>query len=70
MTPAGIFEAVTVAEKVAAPGEAVVSVDLATVSQQLDQMLTWQMVQFCTLCVLIGVILGVAFARVVGKTWS
>lgn len=64
-----LLEAVTVAEEVAAAGGAVVSADLSTVSQQLDQVLAWQAAQFSALCVLLGVILGVVIALVVGRMW-
>ncbi len=67
--PELLSEAAAVAEEVAAAGEIAGSVDLTAISQQLDQILTWQMVQFCGICVLVGVILGVAFAKVVGKLW-
>ncbi len=68
--PELLTEAAAVAEEVAAAGEIAGSVDLTTISQQLGQILTWQMAQFCGICVLVGVILGVAFAKVVGKTWK
>lgn len=64
-----LYEAVTELEEVASSEEAVVSVDLTTVSQQLDQVISWQKVQFGLLAVLIGVILGVTFGKLVGKVW-
>ncbi len=69
--PELLTEAAAVMEEVAAAGEIAGSaVDLTTISQQLDQIMTWQMVQFCGICVLVGTILGVAFAKVVGKLWA
>ncbi len=68
--PELLSEAAAALEEVAAAGEIAGSVDLTTISQQLDQIMTWQMAQFCGICVLVGVILGVAFAKVVGKTWK
>lgn len=68
--PEALLEAAAMAEEVAAAGEIVESVDLATVSQQLDQIMTWQAAQFCGICVLIGVILGVVLARTVARVWK
>lgn len=53
-----ILEAATVAEEVAATGEIVESVDLTTVSQQLDQIIAWQSGQFLALWVLVGCVIG------------
>lgn len=60
-------EVATVAEEVATTGETVGAVDLLTVSQQLDQVITWQMAQLCTMWVFIGVVIGVAVALVIGR---
>ena len=68
MTP-GLLEAAAVAEEVAAMGEIAGSVDLTTISQQLDQVILWQAAQFATLWVLIGVVIGVAVALVIRRFW-
>lgn len=68
MTPA-LLEAAAAAEEVAAAGEAVGSVDLTTVSQQLDQVITWQMAQFGTQWVLIGCVIGVVVALLFRRFW-
>ncbi len=65
-----LLEAATVAEEVAAAGEIAGSaVDLTTISQQLDQILTWQIALVFSLAVIAGIIIGVAVARVIGRTW-
>lgn len=64
-----LLEAVTAMEEVAGAGEAVESVDLTTVSQQLDQVMTWQMAQIFALALIAGIIIGVAVALVIGRTW-
>lgn len=68
MTP-DLLEAVTVLEEVASPGEGVGSVDLTTLSQQLDQVITWQMAQVFVLALIAGIIIGVAVAKVIGRIW-
>lgn len=64
------LEAVTVAEGVAAVGETAVPVDLTTVSQQLDQIMAWQVAQLCIASILVGVVLGVAVALVIRRLWK
>ncbi len=64
-----LLEAAAGVEEVAAPGETVGSVDLTTISQQLDQIMTWQMALAFVLAVIAGIIIGVAVARVIGRTW-
>lgn len=66
MTP---LEAAAMAEEVAATGEIAGSVDLTAVSQQLDQVIIWQAAQFTTLWVLIGAVIGLAVAMVLGRFW-
>ncbi len=65
-----LLEAAAVAEEVAAAGEIAGSVDLTTVSQQLDQIMTWQMALVFSLAVIAGIIIGVAVAQVIGRTWK
>ncbi len=68
--PELLSEAAAVAEEVAAAGEIAGSaVDLTTISQQLDQIMTWQMALVFSLAVIAGIIIGVAVARVIGRTW-
>lgn len=69
MTPEDLLGAATVAEEVTDTGETVSSVDLQTVSQQLDRITVWQMGQFGTQWVLIGCIIGLAVALVIGRMW-
>lgn len=64
-----LLEAVTAMEEVAGAGEAVESVDLTTVSQQLDQVIGWQAAQFGLQSVLLGAILGAVIALVIGRMW-
>ncbi len=65
-----LLEAAAVAEEVAAAGEIAGStVDLTTISQQLDQIITGQMAVVFSLAVIAGIIIGVAVARVIGRTW-
>ncbi len=64
-----LLEAATVAEEVAAAGEIAGSVDLTTISQQLDQIMTCQMALVFSLAVIAGIIIGVAVAQVIGRTW-
>lgn len=69
MTP-DLFEAVAVAEEVAAAGEIAGTVDLSTISQQLDQILLMQHIIVLALGVVAGVILGVILAQVVRELWK
>ncbi len=64
-TPMAEETAVPIAtvEETAAP------VDLATVSQQLDQVLAWQGAQFGMLAVIFGCVLGVVFGKIIGRFW-
>lgn len=64
-----LLEAVTVVEEVATAGGTVVPADLSTVSQQLDQLIGWQIAQLGVLCMIVGAIIGVAFAKVIGRMW-
>ncbi len=65
-----ILEAATVAEEVAATGETAVPADLlATVSQQFDQIVLLQLVQVLCLGLIVGAIVGVAVAKVIGRLW-
>lgn len=66
-----LLEPVTELEEVASSGETVGSevVDLTMVSQQLDQVITWQEVQLGTQWVLIGVLIGVVIALVFRRFW-
>lgn len=68
MTP-GLLEAATVAEEVAAAGEIAGTVDLSTISQQLDQVITWQMAQLGTQVAVIGCIVGVVVALLITRWW-
>ncbi len=69
--PELLTEAAAVAEEVSAAGEIAGSaVDLTTISQQLDQILTWQMALFFALAVIAGIIIGAAVARVIGRIWK
>ncbi len=68
--PELLSEAAAVAEEVAAAGEIAGSVDLTAISQQLDQILTWQMALVFSLAVIAGIIIGVAVAQVIGRTWK
>ena len=65
-----LLEAAAVAEEVAVAGEAVVPVDLSTVSQQLDQVLLWQAAQTFILALAVGVFLGAVLALVIGRAWK
>ncbi len=65
-----ILEAVSLAEEVAVPGEAAEFVDLSVVSQQLDQIMAWQVAQLCIASILVGVVLGVAVALVIRRLWK
>ncbi len=67
--PELLSEAAAVAEEVAAAGEIAGSVDLTTISQQLDQIMTWQMALVFSLAIIAGIIIGVAVAQVIGRTW-
>lgn len=65
------LEAVAGVEEVAAPGETVGStVDLTTVSQQLDTLTVSVHAQLSLQLVLLGLILGVAVAQVIGRLWK
>lgn len=66
MTPE-LLEAAAELEEVASSGEAVGSVDLTTVSQQLDQVIAWQMAAVCTQWVLIGALIGAVVTLVIGR---
>ncbi len=65
-----ISEAVAGVEEVAASGETVGSVDLATVSQQLDTLTVSVHAQLSVQLVMLGLILGVAVAQVIGRLWK
>lgn len=60
----------TVLEEVAGAGETVGFVDLATVSQQLDQVILLQQQQLSLIAVLIGVILGITVGKWIARLWS
>ena len=64
-----ISEAATMVVEVSPMGETVPSVDLLTVSQQLDQIIVWQAGQIALLSALVGCILGLALACIVGRLW-
>ncbi len=65
------LEAVAGVEEVAVPGETVGStVDLTTVSQQLDVLTASVHAQLSVQLVVLGLILGVAVAQVIGWLWS
>lgn len=64
-----VLEAVTAVEEVAAAGEAVVSVDLATVSQQLEVVCTFQAAQLWSQVALIGCFVGVVLALLISRWW-
>ncbi len=64
------LEAVAGVEEVAAPGETVGSVDLTTVSQQLDVLTASVHAQLSVQLVVLGLILGVAVAQVIGRLWK
>ncbi len=68
--PELLTEAATVAEEVAAAGETAGSVDLATVSQQLDKITALETAQVAAQCVLIGLVLGAVVALIVGRLWK
>lgn len=68
--PETITEAAAVAEEVAAPAEIVGSVDLTTISQQLDTVITWQTVQASNQWVIMGLILGIVVAVIIGRTFK
>lgn len=66
-----ILEAAPVGEEVALTEETVVpTVDLSTVSRQLERIEVWQMAQFGMLAVIFGCVLGVVFGKVVAKIWK
>ncbi len=65
-----VLEAATVLEEVAGAGEAGEFVDLSVVSQQLDQIMAWQVAQLCVASILVGVVLGVAVALVIRRLWK
>ncbi len=65
--PEMILEAATAAEEVAAVGETAGSVDLAAISQQLDQIILLQLVQVLCLGLIAGAIIGVAAAKAIGR---
>lgn len=65
-----ILEAAAVAEEVAAPGETVASVDLTTVSQQLDLLTAVEHTQLSAQFVLLGLILGAVVAVIIGRLWK
>lgn len=69
MTPE-LLEAAAGLEEVASSGEAVVSVDLTTVSQQLDQVILLQEQQLSLIAVLIGCILGITVVKWIARLWS
>ncbi len=64
------LEAVAGVEEVAAPGETVGSVDLTTVSQQLDTIIALQKTQSCNQWALMGLILGIVIALIIGRLWK
>lgn len=64
-----ILEAAGMWEEVAPMEETAVPVDLSVVSQQLDHIVAWQMVQVGVLALLVGCLLGIACARVLGRMW-
>ncbi len=68
--PEMILEAATAAEEVAAVGETAEFVDLSVVSQQLDQIMAWQVAQLCVASILVGAVLGVAVALVIRGLWK
>lgn len=45
------------------------AVDLVTVTDRLDELLTWQAVQTGLHSVLIGLVLGIAVAILIGRFW-
>ena len=65
-----LLEAAAVAEEVAAAGETAGSVDLTTVSQQLDVLTVSVHAQLSAQLVALGLILGVVVALVVGRLWK
>ncbi len=65
-----ILDAVTVAEEVAVSGESAEFVDLSVVSQQLDQIMAWQVAQLCVVAILVGVVLGTVVALVIRRLWK
>ncbi len=67
--PEMISEAAAAAEEVAATGETVVSVDLSAVSQQLDSIIALETAQVAAQFILIGLVLGVAVALIIGRLW-
>lgn len=66
----GFLEAAAVAEEVAAAGEAVGSVDLTTVSQQLDMITGLLVAVVVGIGLILGVILGSKLAQVVRELWK
>ncbi len=65
-----VLEAVTVADEVAAPGETVGSVDLTTVSQQLDTLTALEYTQVGVQIFIMGLILGAVVARIIRRMWE
>lgn len=65
-----LLEAATVAEEVAAAGETVGSVDLATVSQQLGHILSLEAVLILALGLVAGAIIGAAISPVIRRLWE
>ncbi len=64
-----ILEAVTATEEVAAAGETADPDLLTTLSQQLDTVISWQTVQASNQWVIMGLILGIVVALVIGRMW-
>lgn len=64
-----LLTAATGAEEVAVLGETVGSVDLTTVSQQLETMTAWQAAEVGSQWVLIGCLIGAIVALVIGRMW-
>ncbi len=65
------LEAVAGVEEVAVPGETVGStVDLTTVSQQLDVLTVSMHAQLSVQLAMLGLILGLAVALVIGRLWK
>lgn len=56
-------------DEIAVPGETVETVDFTTISQQLETMTAWQAAQVSTQWVLIGCLLGIVVALVIGRMW-
>lgn len=66
-----LLDAVTVLEEVSSgTGETVGSVDLTTVSQQLDQVITWQAAQLFCMAIIAGILVGIAVAKIIGRLWQ